>query len=287
MESCNFDAIIALFRILPDAMWRDLLAMTWDIRTFTPVTKIHLFLADCLLGTGLRHLALKPDTPTRLPLDTPIGGPSAGPSHGEVTFLPPISHPPISRKRGLDNKSRSKPSKKRKSLSPHVPLESISSALEWNPWFFHRDPSSFLIYLRVWICSVHSHDVNIFPAQSLPRSSFKTETTKIILSFDKRSCAHIPFVHCFTQTPSSVIICCRCNSNSAAASVHPSLSDGRTISTCSAKPYPQSGSIILQFPEDEVRLASSSQAVRVTPPFAFTAGLSFGHCILPSTTCPF
>ncbi|KAJ7030331.1 hypothetical protein C8F04DRAFT_1397957 [Mycena alexandri] len=146
------------------------------------------------------------------------------------------------------------------------------------------------LFRSVMTCAlnfVHSHDVNIFPAKSLPRSSFKTETTKIILSFDKRSCAHIPFVHCFTQTPSSVIICCRCNSNSVAASVHPSLSDGRTISTCSAKPYPQSGSIILQFPQDEVRLASSSQAVRVTPPFAFTAGPSFGHCILPSTTCPF
>ncbi|KAJ6458695.1 hypothetical protein DFH09DRAFT_1199203 [Mycena vulgaris] len=57
IESSDLDAIMSLF--LPDAHWRDLLVLTWDIRTFTPATKIRVFLNDRLAQTGMIRLELK------------------------------------------------------------------------------------------------------------------------------------------------------------------------------------------------------------------------------------
>jgi hypothetical protein len=58
VESVNVKTLIEL--IVEDAFWRDLLALTWDFRTFQGISRIQAFLADCLPNAQLKSLTLTP-----------------------------------------------------------------------------------------------------------------------------------------------------------------------------------------------------------------------------------
>jgi hypothetical protein len=64
IESRNVQAVIDL--LLPDSYWRDMLALTWDFRTFYRQDKISIFLRDrlCLMNVG--NLKLREDAYLRL-----------------------------------------------------------------------------------------------------------------------------------------------------------------------------------------------------------------------------
>jgi len=52
--------------LLPDAFWRDMFALTWDIRTFAGEEKISKFLEDRLSLNKLKGFKLKEDFPPKL-----------------------------------------------------------------------------------------------------------------------------------------------------------------------------------------------------------------------------
>ncbi|KAI0043336.1 FAD/NAD(P)-binding domain-containing protein [Auriscalpium vulgare] len=56
IETANIPGVLDLF--LEDAFWRDILALTWDFRTFYGVPNVHKFLNDRLKATGLSNLKL-------------------------------------------------------------------------------------------------------------------------------------------------------------------------------------------------------------------------------------
>lgn len=58
-ESGNIDGIIGL--LVDNAFWRDILALTWDFRTFDGASRIKKFLSDRLVSTNLKTLKLKDD----------------------------------------------------------------------------------------------------------------------------------------------------------------------------------------------------------------------------------
>jgi hypothetical protein len=60
VESGNVNRIIALF--LEDAYWRDMLALTWDFRTFQGTNRIGAFLSDRLPVAKVASLAIVPGT---------------------------------------------------------------------------------------------------------------------------------------------------------------------------------------------------------------------------------
>ncbi|KAG5641535.1 hypothetical protein DXG03_004810 [Asterophora parasitica] len=59
-ESGDAQSAAALF--VPDAFWRDFLALTWDFRTFSGAAKITEFLNDCLGSVHPRAFVLREDT---------------------------------------------------------------------------------------------------------------------------------------------------------------------------------------------------------------------------------
>jgi hypothetical protein len=59
VESGNVDGVLALFT--ENSYWRDLLAITWDLRSFAGAAKIKAFLEDRLEGAHLKALKLKDD----------------------------------------------------------------------------------------------------------------------------------------------------------------------------------------------------------------------------------
>jgi len=58
-ESGNVDGVIGL--LVDNAFWRDILALTWDFRTFDGASRIKKFLSDRLVSTNLKTLKLKDD----------------------------------------------------------------------------------------------------------------------------------------------------------------------------------------------------------------------------------
>jgi hypothetical protein len=48
---------------IPDGHWRDLLALTWDFRTFSGKDRIHSFLTDCLVRSKLTNITVDPKVP--------------------------------------------------------------------------------------------------------------------------------------------------------------------------------------------------------------------------------
>jgi len=58
-ESDNVDGVIGL--LVDNAFWRDILALTWDFRTFDGASRIKKFLSDRLISTNLKTLKLKDD----------------------------------------------------------------------------------------------------------------------------------------------------------------------------------------------------------------------------------
>ena len=51
--------IITSNLLLPDAFWRDMLALTWDMRTFSGQSKIHTFLNDQLVLSKLDDFSMR------------------------------------------------------------------------------------------------------------------------------------------------------------------------------------------------------------------------------------
>jgi hypothetical protein len=52
-------SIITSTLLLPDAFWRDMLALTWDLRTFSGESKIHTFLKDRLALSKLDNFSMR------------------------------------------------------------------------------------------------------------------------------------------------------------------------------------------------------------------------------------
>lgn len=57
IERGDVDGVAALF--IPESHWRDMLALTWDFRTFNGLPAIHKFLADRLVSSKLSNLRIK------------------------------------------------------------------------------------------------------------------------------------------------------------------------------------------------------------------------------------
>lgn len=57
VETGNVDAVVDLF--VEGAFWRDILALTWDFRTFEGLPRIRQFLQDRLASSDLRSIKLK------------------------------------------------------------------------------------------------------------------------------------------------------------------------------------------------------------------------------------
>jgi hypothetical protein len=66
----NSQGISELF--VPDGHWRDLLALTWDFRTFSGKDKIHTFLSDRLAESELTNIKLKLDPKVAPQLSRPF-----------------------------------------------------------------------------------------------------------------------------------------------------------------------------------------------------------------------
>ena len=60
VESKDIDRLSNLF--LDEGLWRDMLALTWEFRTFEGKQRIHAFLQDNLNSSGLSNFKLKPET---------------------------------------------------------------------------------------------------------------------------------------------------------------------------------------------------------------------------------
>jgi len=59
VEIDNIDGILSIF--VQDSYWRDILALTWDFRTFAGATRIKRFLMDRLLSANMTTLKLRED----------------------------------------------------------------------------------------------------------------------------------------------------------------------------------------------------------------------------------
>ena len=60
LEAGHVDAVVQLF--VDDSFWRDILALTWDFRTFRGQPRIHRFLTDRLASAGVSSLKLRPES---------------------------------------------------------------------------------------------------------------------------------------------------------------------------------------------------------------------------------
>lgn len=60
VESKDIDKVLSLF--LDEGLWRDMLALTWEFRTFEGKQRIQTFLQDQLGSSGFGNLQIKPDT---------------------------------------------------------------------------------------------------------------------------------------------------------------------------------------------------------------------------------
>jgi hypothetical protein len=80
------ESIVSLF--IPDAFWRDLLALTWNFRTFSGVPNIERFVADRLVGSSeLKIQEIKLDERS-VELQTPY--PDLAWIQGAFTFATPV-----------------------------------------------------------------------------------------------------------------------------------------------------------------------------------------------------
>ena len=120
--------------LLPDAFWRDMFALTWDIRTFAGHDKIGIFLEDRLSLNKLKGFKLKEDFPPKFDrpfediawiifmfeFETEVGVASA-----VVRLVPLPSHPELEDAHDLQWKA-------------HVIFTNLESLLDFPPNVGHR-----------------------------------------------------------------------------------------------------------------------------------------------------